>query len=820
MSAPEYLTKAELKALEAVNGGRLWTWLERPLRRADVLDGLTKLAAGCLGHAGDCEQAVAVAVPCPACTEQAQAWVAKWQQDAAKYQRMLDMLAGAKPTSEPDAAQTGRQPEAGNGDNPPPPAADTPPKSDKRPRGDDFRARMRRARKDPVATLIAAAGEVGVRFRISGADLVVGGAAGLAPADLATLREHLGEVRARLEPETLGSDDPDLLDVLGVELEVVTTEARALEVVAGLPAAVGFDVETEPRPEHTPSPRWLVLTTDGRISARQPKERDKVGRDPHRARPRLAQIYDPDTETVYVLDLHLVPLEALEGLWSRRLVIHNAAFELAMLHGLPRDTVCTQQMAGLLLGTAWGSRRLATVAELVLGLELPKGQQVSDWSAARLSEQQLVYAAADAVIAHRAGREMWRRMGAPERRAFEAQNSAVQVVARMGLLGLPFDQAVHRATVEQWEREHAEARAAFVAATGAEVPPPGPQRSGWLEDRLTELAADELKWWPRTSTGGLSCKAEDLKRIAWADWARPLIAVANADHRLRAFGRKLIAAVSPVTGRLHGGFMPCGQKAGRTSCSAPNLLGLPPEARRAVVAPEGRVLVVADYSQIELRVAAELSRDPAMRQVFRAGGDLHRLTAAAVAGLAEANVSPEQRQAAKAVNFGVLYGQGAKGLRATAWADYGLDMTIGEAERARAALRGRYPELIAWQRQTVDEAEATGLLRSVLGRPLRAEWERGGRIRYTLACNFRVQSSAADVLLVAMAKAAAALAGLDAELILQVHDELVLEVAETDADAARGRLVEAMREAWLEVFPGAPDTGLVDARVAKCWAKG
>ena len=115
---------------------------------------------------------------------------------------------------------------------------------------------------------------------------------------------------------------------------------------------------------------------------------------------------------------------------------------------------------------------------------------------------------------------------------------------------------------------------------------------------------------------------------------------------------------------------------------------------------------------------------------------------------------------------------------ASAWAGYGVEMSIAEAEAARAALRARYPVLTAWQRRMVDQADAAGVLRSVLGRPLRREWEPHGTIRYSLAMNYPIQSSAADVLLVAMAKAAAALEGLDATIILQVHDELVVETLE------------------------------------------
>jgi DNA polymerase-1 len=145
-------------------------------------------------------------------------------------------------------------------------------------------------------------------------------------------------------------------------------------------------------------------------------------------------------------------------------------------------------------------------------------------------------------------------------------------------------------------------------------------------------------------------------------------------------------------------------------------------------------------------------------------------------------------------------------------------MSITEAERAIVAFRARYPVLIEWQRQMVVQADAAGVLRSVLGRPLRAEWEPWAQIRYTLALNYPVQASAADLLLVALAKVDRALTSrIDAEITLSVHDEIVIEAAEDDAEDARDRLVEAMLEAWAEVFPDAPDTGIVDCKIVRAW---
>ena len=284
------------------------------------------------------------------------------------------------------------------------------------------------------------------------------------------------------------------------------------------------------------------------------------------------------------------------------------------------------------------------------------------------------------------------------------------------------------------------------------------------------------------------------------------------DKLLRGFGRKLLAALNPVTNRVHADFMTAGAKSGRLTCSDPNLQQLPQDARHAIVAPPGKVLVVADYSQIELRVIAELADELVMRQAFQDGADLHRLTAAAVAGVPLEAVTAEQRTGAKAINFGAIYGQGSKGLVATAWSNYRIDLPLAEADRARTAFFGRYPALRPWQHRMADASQATGVVRTVLGRPLRAEWEHGGRIRYTTACNYPVQGSAADVMLLAMARAPAG-------LVLQVHDELVLECAEDEADSAAGQLMEAMVSAFAEMFPAAPVNGLVDLRIGKSWAK-
>jgi DNA polymerase-1 len=516
----------------------------------------------------------------------------------------------------------------------------------------------------------------------------------------------------------------------------------------------------------------------------------------------------------------LLLLQALEG---RRLIIHNAAFEHAMLgaKGIRlRNTFCTLLMARLALGAERGGLRLADVAAGFLdGLELPKGEQASDWSAERLSEGQIAYAAVDAVVAHMLARPIWAELDTGARQAFKLGNATVPVVAAMRLAGIPFDRKVHEATISGWERSYVEARDAFVAITGDDVPPAGAQRSAWLQERMPE---DMLSWWPRTDTGLLRARSADLERLAAVPEMRPLLEVIRWDKRLRAFGRALLEKVG-ADGRLRMDLKPAWTKTGRCACRDPNLQQLPQDVRAAVIAPAGRALVIADYNQIELRVAAELCGDAEMRQVFADGGDMHTLNAEDFIGASLETLSEAERDItrskAKRIGFGTLYGSGPAGLVASAWSMYQIEMPVAEAQEWKERFYARYPMLRAWQRDTANAARVTGELRSISGRPLRAAWEPVQPLKWTLCCNYPVQSSAADVMLVAMARVHAALEGRDAAPILQIHDELVVESAESEAPEVASLLEEQMVVAYRELFPDAPVLKLVDLAIRRCWAK-
>ena len=296
-----------------------------------------------------------------------------------------------------------------------------------------------------------------------------------------------------------------------------------------------------------------------------------------------------------------------------------------------------------------------------------------------------------------------------------------------------------------------------------------------------------------------------------------LLRIKETDKLLKAFGEPLRKLVSPVTGRLHPHFKVAAAKSGRWSANGPNIQQLPHNAatRGIIVAASGHVLVSADYSQMELRAAACISSDPELTHAYEEGLDVHGITAAAIAGVSVEAVTKEQRTAAKAANFGLIYGSGAAGLVASAWANYGIEMNIAEAAAMRDQFFAKYSVLGQWMRQHADRCQREGRIVIGAGRVIEAAWKPFG-IRYTLACNAPIQGACADCTMRAIIAVHQRMPGV---LVAQIHDELLAEVPEDKAEEAVVVLKEAMVEAFTATFPGAPTRDLVDAKIGRNWAE-
>jgi DNA polymerase I-like protein with 3'-5' exonuclease and polymerase domains len=268
--------------------------------------------------------------------------------------------------------------------------------------------------------------------------------------------------------------------------------------------------------------------------------------------------------------------------------------------------------------------------------------------------------------------------------------------------------------------------------------------------------------------------------------------------------------------RLH----PLAADTGRFSCTDPNLQQVPsehtaPGLRACFRPPADRVLVVADYAQIELRVAAQLAPCDALAAVFREDRDPHRATAATLAGKPEAEVTSHERKLAKAVNFGFLFGMGAERFRAYALSGYGLELDDAAARRAREAFFTTYPGIAAWHRRVGQLCRQGGplVVRTALGRRRRFA---AGKANVPTALNVPVQGTAAEGFKRAVVALHPVLRSLGGRGVLVVHDEYVAELPRAQAEAAREQIERTMREAMATVVPAVPI--VVEAHVVDRWS--
>ena len=278
--------------------------------------------------------------------------------------------------------------------------------------------------------------------------------------------------------------------------------------------------------------------------------------------------------------------------------------------------------------------------------------------------------------------------------------------------------------------------------------------------------------------------------------------------------------ISPVDGRLHTTFNQAVAATGRLSTSNPNLQAIPVRSdlgrqiRSAFIAEEGMRLLSADYSQVELRILAHISGEPVLREAFERGEDIHRRTAAEVLGKEPASLTKDERDVAKMVNFGIIYGISAVGRSEN------LEIPREEAQAYIDAYLARFPRVQELIGRTVAQAAADGYVTTLLGRrrpipELRASNRQTRSLGERLAVNTVMQGTAADVIKVAMIRIHERLRteGRSARLVLQVHDELLLEVPEVEVSSVR----ELVRAEMVGAYPLDPPLA-VDVGIGDDWA--
>jgi DNA polymerase I-like protein with 3'-5' exonuclease and polymerase domains len=452
------------------------------------------------------------------------------------------------------------------------------------------------------------------------------------------------------------------------------------------------------------------------------------------------------------------------------------------------------------------SHKLQDLVRRELAVELDKDHQKADWGG-QLTDEMLAYAGNDTkVLLPLAEALASRTKEVKLELTVEIECRALPAMTWMANAGLPFDR-------KGWS-EHlkglAKEKSRLTKELDELIPeaPDGKARNWNSHPQVKEafeLAGIDL---PNIQEKTLSRIDHPLAKI--------LLKYKKVSTMLSNYGPKLLEFVSE-DGRIHADWHQIGAGTGRMSCSKPALQQLTPEVKRYVRAPNGRLLIKADYSQIELRIAAKVSGDERMLEAYQKGEDIHLLTAKS---LASVGVGKEDRKLAKAVNFGLLYGQGAKGFKEFARDKYETDITLEEAALYKRRFFETYAGLAAWhERERLRMKHGETETRTLTGR------RRVGVMRFTEWVNAPVQGTGADGLKLALAllwERREECPG--AVPVACVHDEIVVECDEDKAEKVKAWLEKAMIDGMDDILNG-PDVGgprvpvKVETQIGKTWAR-
>ena len=540
---------------------------------------------------------------------------------------------------------------------------------------------------------------------------------------------------------------------------------------------------------------------------------ETTGLDPLTDRVRLLQIAAPGLP-VLVLDLfHLTELAPVRQVLasSHVKVFQNAKFDLKFLSRAGLEVggqLFDTMLAGQIVSCGLSNQRhsLEALVANYLKQSLSKTEQVSDWSARELSSEQLRYAALDAAVLLPLREALISKLKAADViKCAKIEFDCVRAVAEMELAGISLDldrwEALRKQISTVRDTLAVRLREAFGGGFLGEINLDSPTQV----QRALALRGIQVSGTSRW----------ELSRFSDHPEVRLFQEYRKASKLCSAFLDTLPKFIHPQTGRLHPVYEQCLVVSGRFSCHSPNLQQLPHdrEFRACFIPAEGHSFVIADYSQIELRVAAQLSQDERMMDAYRANQDLHLLTASLITGKPMGSVTKADRQAAKAVNFGLLYGQGSQGLKSYAKQSYGVDLSLADAERFRDRFFLAYQGIAAWHRQTARNQKKIRETRTLIGRRRLIEKP----LELPTLLNLPVQGTAADITKLALAKILPQLAPFGARIVGCIHDEILLETPTDRAQALARLLSDAMEAAGNESLGEVPV--VAEASIGQNWAE-
>lgn len=518
----------------------------------------------------------------------------------------------------------------------------------------------------------------------------------------------------------------------------------------------------------------------------------------------------------------LAPLREILNAPKPIKIAHNSKFDAKWTKhhlGIDLNGIFDTLLASQLIAAGDQDRRhnLAAVSEFFLGIEMDKTEQVSDWSAEELSPSQIEYAAKDAATMVPLREKIVERLKQDDLiRVAKLEFDCVMPIAAMELNGFFLDEERWREQLERVKKEQDVVALDLQKMLSAGVAQASLFGVAEINLNSQTQVTDALKnlgvpIGETTRGWQLQPLAEKYPVVA------KLLEYRGVAKSLTSFGENILEFINPETGRIHADFRQIGAPTGRFSCSKPNVQQIPHEEeyRRCFRAPEGRKLIVADYSQVELRILADISNDENFIKAFISGEDFHTTTAAQVFNVKPEDVTSDQRSFAKRLNFGVVYGIGAQRFALMT----GLTQT--EAENIMRRYFSTYRGLDAWLRDAARKVVIDRTSRTATGRLIRFRFDESDRREVSSAQrngkNFPIQGTSADILKRALRLLHDKIGGTSAKLVNIVHDEIIVEADASEAEITAKNLEKSMCDAGEEYIKKVPVN--VDVKISDEWSK-
>ncbi len=556
--------------------------------------------------------------------------------------------------------------------------------------------------------------------------------------------------------------------------------------------------------------------------------------DPYVSRLRLIQL--ATSENVFIVDLDKFSghdLKRSEEFASLRQLIssarpikiaHNSKFDAKFIKhhlgvdiGGLFDTLLASQLVSA--GDIEERHGLEAIAGRYLNEAVDKSERLSNWEF-ELSEAQLQYAARDAAVLIPLREKLVEKIKLIDlidcaRLEFEC----VMPVVDLELAGFYMDKTrwlEQLAVVEERRAELANELQEMLGEGAAQASLFGPPRANINLDSQQQVSEALTRLGIPLPDSTRNWKLQPL--ALQYPVVGKLLEYRTMQKALTSYGQNMIEYINPKTGRLHADFRQIGAPTGRFACTNPNIQQVPHavEYRRCFTGhPKGRHLIIADYSQIELRILAEFSGDEAFTNAFRSGADLHKVTAAQVFGVAEDQVTKEQRDFAKRLNFGVVYGIGAQRFSMM------TGLGVPEAEDVLKRYFATYKKLDTYLRESANRAVSEKQARTGSGRLVRFNYDPSDRQQISMTQrngkNAPIQGTSADILKRALRLLNDELRQTSGKIVNIIHDEIVVEVDEAEAESVAAKVERAMTSAGEEYLHNVPVK--VESQIACEWTK-